>query len=351
MVEDVLVKCVPGVARLLIAGLIACHRAPPPTSGTSNDPALEAVLARWDRDEHPDLRAVIVRRGGAIIAERYFNGERADSLHDIRSAGKSITSLLVGIAIDRGAIAGVGVPLAAILPAAQTSAVAGASLEDLLTMRAGLDANDEDPGSPGNESRLDAAPDPVQFALSVPARSRPGERYVYNSLTAYVVGLAVEQATGEHLDELAGRALFGRLGITDWRWQRDTAGHTKGQGNLSLTARDVSKLGELVRQAGSYDGHRVIAEQWIRDSIAPRVRIDDVDPYADSYGYFWYTRTHRVRGRDVPVVFASGNGGNKIYVVPSYELVVAVTSSAYNRGYGQRRSQAILLAVLEALAP
>jgi len=79
------------------------------------------------------------------------------------------------------------------------------------------------------------------------------------------------------------------------------------------------------------------------------VAIGDADPYADGYGYLWYAKTHRVADRDVPVRFASGNGGNKIYIVPSYRLVVAITSSAYGRGYGQRRSQAILLAILAAL--
>jgi CubicO group peptidase (beta-lactamase class C family) len=81
------------------------------------------------------------------------------------------------------------------------------------------------------------------------------------------------------------------------------------------------------------------------------VAIADVDPYADTYGYYWYGKTHRVAGREVAVSFASGNGGNKIYVVPSYDMVVAITSRAYGRGHGQRRSEAILLALLAALAP
>ena len=335
----------------VIVCLAACGAPPSVPAASPEQPSIERVLARWDQDEHPDVRAVVVRRDGRIIAERYFHGERPDELHDVRSAGKSITSLLVGIAVDRGRIEGTGEVLAALLPAAQTSAIAGATLADLLTMRSGLDANDAEDSSPGNEARLDAAPDPVAFAVSVPAAARPGERYVYNSLTAYLVGLAVEHATGRPLDELAADALFGPLGITRWRWQRDLAGHTKGQGNLSLTARDFARLGELVLGGGSYEGRRVISERWIRDSLSPRVRIDAVDPYGDGYGYFWYTRTHHVGDRDVAVAFASGNGGNKIYVVPSLHLVVAITSSAYNRGWGQRRSQAILLAILAALAP
>jgi CubicO group peptidase (beta-lactamase class C family) len=214
----------------------ACQRPAPVGSGDAVTadgarPALDDVLARWDRDAHADLRAVVVRRAGTLVAERYYNGETPDGMTDVRSAGKSITALLAGIAIDRSLLAGVDARVDAVWPAARGSAIGGATLDDLLTMRAGLDASD-DVDSPGNEDRLDAAPDPVTFALAVPANARPGERYLYNSLTAYLTGLVVAHAAGQPLDELARDALFGPLGITTWRWQRDAAGRTKGQGNL-----------------------------------------------------------------------------------------------------------------------
>ena len=94
----------------------------------------------------------------------------------------------------------------------------------------------------------------------------------------------------------------------------------------------------------------MISENWIRDSLQAKVQTASVDPYADSYGYFWYYRSFDVDGVATVVHFASGNGGNKIYVVPDYDLVVAITSSAYNQGWGQRRSQDIVQAVLAALA-
>lgn len=344
---------VPFMLSALLA--LSCQRPAPVSTrdaaaGDAARSTLDEVLARWDRDEHADLLGVVVRRGGARVAERYYNGASREVLHDVRSAGKSITALLAGIAIDRGLIAGVGARVDTLWPAARGRAIASATFEDLLTMRAGLDASDDE-DSPGNEDRLDEAVDPVAFALAVPAKARPGERYLYNSLTAYLTGLIISHVAGQPLDELARDALFAPLGITQWRWQRDAAGRTKGQGNLSLTTRDLAVLGELVRQGGTYEGRRVISEGWIRAALAPRLPIADVDPYADSYGYYWYSKTHRVAGRDVAVSFASGNGGNKIYVVPSLELVVAITSRAYGRGYGQRRSEAILLAVLASLAP
>jgi CubicO group peptidase (beta-lactamase class C family) len=308
-----------------------------------------AVLSRWDREGPPDLRAVVVRRQGAVLAERYFNGERADTLHDVRSAGKSVTSLLVGAAIERGYIHDLRDLLGRYLPEAQAHPAGAIPLQHLLTMRSGLEADDDDPKSAGNEDRMEESADPLQFAVAVPLREPPGQRYVYNSLTAYLAGLAVERAASRPLDDFAREVLFTPLGITDWRWTRDRAGHTKGQGNLFLTARDFAKLGQVVLDRGVQGDRRVLPAGWIAEMLEPRVPIAQVDPYADSYGYFWYTRTHEIRDEKVTVSFASGNGGNKIYLVPSRSMVVAITASAYGRGYGQRRSQAILKDILAVL--
>ncbi|NYE59803.1 CubicO group peptidase (beta-lactamase class C family) [Duganella sp. 1224] len=303
---------------------------------------LEEVLARWDRDQHPDLRSVLVMRDGVIVAERYYNGETADTLHDIRSAGKSITALLVGAAADRGKLSPDG-RIDSYWPAAKGTALQGVTLDQVLTMRSGLAAFDEDPASPGNEDKLDEAADPIAFALAVPADATPGTRYRYNSLTSYVAGITIEQATGMDLEAFAREALFAPLGITRWQWLRDAAHHPKGQGNLFLRTRDLARIGQMVLDQGMYQGRRVISAAWLRAALAPRVAIGEVDRYADHYGYFWYQKTY---GNTV-VHFASGNGGNKIYVIPASRSVVVVTSSAYGKGYGQRRSAAILQAILD----
>ena len=307
-----------------------------------------AALARWDRDDHPDLKGVVVRVGGRVVAERYFNGENAEALHDMRSAGKSITSLLVGLARDRGLIRGLADPVERYLPEARGSAIGDVSLADVLTMRSGLAANDSVPESPGNEARLDDAHDPLAFLFSVPRAAPPGSVYQYNSLTAYTAGLVVERAAKVPEQDFARSVLFTPLEIDRFSWATDIAGHTKGQGNLSITARDMAKIGQMMLDDGQFEGKRVVSAAWVAESLTPRVTINSVDPYADGYGYFWYTKALNVGRETVKLHFASGNGGNKIYVVPSRHWVVAITSSAYNRGHGQRRSQDILLALLSA---
>ncbi len=315
------------------------------------DNKLETILAQWDQEEHKDLQSVLVQQDGKIVAERYYNGASADQLHDARSVGKSITSLLLGAAMDRGNIRSVSDPIWHYWPSSKGSAAGDATLAQVLSMRSGLAAFDEDATSPGNEDKLDVAPDPLAFMLSLPRETRPGTSYRYNSATAYLAGIVVEKATGQDLEAFARIALFKPLGITHWQWGRDVAGHPKGQGNLSLTARDLAKIGQLVLDKGLFQAQRVISATWIEAMLTPQVTIADVDNYADTYGYFWYAKTHTVKApmskaQPVPVFFASGNGGNKIYVIPSLHTVVVITSSAYGKGYGQRRSENILKAIL-----
>ena len=331
--------------------LLGCAATPVPVDAT--DEALNAVLANWDHDENPDLKAVVVMQDGRIVAERYFNGATSETLNDVRSAGKSITALLATIAVDRGLISSLSDPVQTYWPEATGSAIGDVRLGHVLTMRSGLAAFDGDTPSPGDEDLLDEAADPLAFTLAVPRADPPGTVYRYNSLTAYVAGIVIEKAAGESLSRFADETLFGPLGIDVWRWDTDLGGHTKGQGNLWLNARDFARIGEVVRAGGVYQGRRIVSEAGLEAMLQPRVTIppEADDPYADAYGYFLYAMTHAIGSRSVEVRFASGNGGNKIYIVPDRGLVIAVTSSAYGQGYGQRRSEAILMAILAADGP
>ena len=334
------------VKRLCVLLSLACLTG----LATAANVDINAVLARFDQDEHADLTSVLLMRDGRIVAERYYNGASADTLHDVRSAGKSITALLVGTAFDRGLVKP-GDTVDMHWKAARGSAAGALLLDSVLTMRSGLAAFDQDPDSPGNEDKMDEAPDTDKFILSVPSASAPGPQYRYNSLTSHIAAITVEKAVGQDLERYASEALFAPLGITRWQWQRDASGHPKGQGNLSLRTRDLAAIGQLVLDGGGVKGRRVISAAWLAMMLAPRVAIGEVDRYADHYGYFWYSKTQHVQGAPLLVHFASGNGGNKIYVVPSIRAVLVVTSRAYGKGYGQRRSEEILKAILAATTP
>jgi CubicO group peptidase (beta-lactamase class C family) len=318
---------------------------------TINAERLQALFLELQRDPARDLKGVVVSRRGCIVAERYFNGAGPQSLHDIRSAGKSFTATLVGIAIRQGLIDGVDAPIARYLPSDMPPAQQRIRVVDLLTMRAGLDSDDEDPDSAGNEDRLDESPAWLPFAYGVPMKDAPGERYVYSSLTAFLAGAMVEHASGMTLHAFARKHLFEPLGIADTQWRQGPQGEGVGQGNLRISARDMVRIGQLYLDGGEAGGQRLLDRAWVAQALSPIVAIADLDPYADGYGYMWYSKTWPREGGPVRVHFASGNGGNKIYLVPALDLVVAITSSAYGQGYGQRRSEQILLRLLDAIGP
>ena len=308
--------------------------------------SLQRLYAHLEGDEHHDLKGIAVLCKGKRVSEVHFNGDSAETLHDIRSATKSITATLMGIAIQRGLVHSVNDPIALYLPGLPRDGKQNITIHDLLTMRSGLAADDEDPLSPGNEDNLDKASDWLTAALAVPVKEPPGRTYLYCSLNAFLAGVIVSNAAKMPLEEFARVNLFNPLGIDRFDWLKAAGGQTKGQGNLSIRTRDLAAIGQMYLDHGLVQSKRVLDSEWIEQSWAKLVPISKSDPYADFYGYMWYSRDEPTGASPTPVHFASGNGGNKIYVVPSRNLVIAITSSAYGHGYGQRRSQSILLSIL-----
>ena len=119
-------------------------------------------------------------------------------------------------------------------------------------------------------------------------------------------------------------------------------------GNLYISALDFAKLGQLVINKGEWQGKRIISAAWINEISKKRFDISKEDPFADSYGYFWFIATKEINGKKYECVYASGNGGNLLFVVPDENLVVSLISSAYGQGYGHRRSRSIFDYVLRS---
>ena len=313
--------------------------------------ALDSLYSEVAGDPHHDLKGIVIVRDGRLISEHYFNGDSNATLHDIRSATKSVTSLLMGLVLQNGLVHSVDESISLYLPGLPKDGKEKIKIRDLLTMRSGLDADDGDPSSPGNENTLDQSTDWIRTVYSVPMKRAPGSLYLYCSINAFLAGAIIENVSRMPLDQFAKSNLFGPLGIENYAWRHVPIDRTTGQGNLSITTRDEAKIGELLLNDGIVNGKRILNHDWIASSLAKQVAISDSDPYADFYGYMWYTKGESVGAHKIEVHFASGNGGNKIYIIPSLRMVVAITSSAYGQTYGQRRSQDILLKILTATTP
>lgn len=295
-----------------------------------------AVVRGVEDGRYADLHGILLYRHGRLVLEEYFYGYDRDRPHQMRSATKSVVSALVGIAVGGGALAGEGEPVLARLPYAgyahphpQKQAL---TLGDVLTHRTGLACDDWDADSPGNESRVYTTDDWVKTFLDLPVVAERGTVARYCSAGVVTAGRMVERATGQPLPAYAQRVLFDPLGIRaeDVRWNFAlSAGNAGTFAQLHLRPRDMLKLGILFQQQGRWGGRQVVPAEWVRRSTARHTEIGDL-----GYGYYWWLQWLAVPTpagtRRVDVVAATGNGGQKIFLVPSLDVVAVFTGGAYN---------------------
>jgi CubicO group peptidase (beta-lactamase class C family) len=291
--------------------------------------AWRAVVDEIERRRLPiDQMALLV--DGRRVADLHLNGHGPRSLHDLRSATKSVTSLLVGLALQRGVTPGLDEPIGKLFaePWARGPA-ADLTLRDLLTMRTGLDCDDWDPASRGNEERMYRSGDWLRFLFELPRRGERGVTFSYCTAGVVLAGEVVARATGRALPAFAQEALFAPLGIVGARWQAAPLGVTDAGGHLMVTLDAMLSVGELMRQDGLWNGHRVLPDSWVRHSLEPVVRVDSSGRFSAAWmGLAWWLEP--VREGRVLSFQARGNGGQWIVVLPEFGAVVAFTGHAYN---------------------
>jgi CubicO group peptidase (beta-lactamase class C family) len=309
---------------------------------------LQAALEMIRDRAYTGVDSMVVARHGRLVAEGYFNGYARDTLHDLRSTGKSITSALAGIAIEQGLI-GVDDPLSQHIPQFERYDNMGVRKQGihvfhLLNMNSGLECNDWEPSSKGNEEKMYPTRDWVAFILDLPMAYDPGTAAQYCTGGVVVLGHIISLRSGMALDAYANAYLFGPLGIRDSGWRRSPDGAATGGGGLRLKPRDAAKFGQLYLDGGSWNGVRVVPAAWVQLS---QQRVNTLG--RDRYGYLWWKRSFSRAGGNVESFFTSGNGGNYIFVIPSLELVVVFTGSNYNSTLGDQPFSILADRVLPAV--
>ena len=275
-----------------------------------------AELLGYVRTEGLPLHNLLLIRRGQLILDASLYPYSPEGLHDVASVTKSITSALVGIAIDKGLIESVSQPVVSLLPAAvrgkpdaQRQAM---TVESLLTMTSGLDCGLE----PGERelAAMRRTADWAAFALNLPMRAAPGTRYAYCSCNNHLLSAILSERTGGSALAFARTHLFDPLGISTASWPADGHGRSHGWGDLHLLPKDLAKIGELYRNGGTWKGRRILSESWVRQSTRPLVRVRA----GVGYGYSWWINTART-----PAIYeAVGRGGQRVAVVPDKELVI-----------------------------
>lgn len=298
-----------------------------------------------------DFRALVVIRNNKLAVEQYFNTYWRETIHDVRSAGKGITALLLGIAIDKGLIKSTEQSINDFFPIDITDASyenrRSIRISHLLNMSSGLHADDNDDNAPGNTANWILKENWVDFAMSLPRSFKPGEKYVYTDICSMLIGAIIEKTSGQKLSEFARKNLFEPLGIREYYWYTAPNGSTGPMGNLYLSALDFARIGMVVANKGEWQGKKIVSASWIKEICSTKFDISREGPFASGYGNFWFKVTKKVSGKSYDCVFASGNGGNVLMVVPSENLVVSLLSSAY--GGGHTRTHNIIESVLRSL--
>lgn len=320
--------------RYLIAAMMAFRLSTAVTAAPVDD-----IAAKMRAGDYKGITGMMVSKDGALLTEAYAPGYGADKRHDIRSATKSITALLVGELIEDGSLKSVRTKLSKILPEDFTHMPKGEprrniTVEDALTMRTGLACNDWVPASVGQEDKMYKTRDWGAFFLNLPMAHERGEHFSYCTGGVVYLGRVIEKLSGMPVPDYAEERLFGPMGITGAKWEQTPKGHTDTGGHLRLTLSDLHRIGTLV----SNGGEGLVDPKWLEDATSEKTGIYE---RPERYGYLWWLNGGEVKGQPVSLIYAHGNGGNFIFYVPELSLVAAFTG----KNYGDR-SQFIPVQIL-----
>jgi CubicO group peptidase (beta-lactamase class C family) len=301
-----------------------------------------------------NVHGIVVARNGKLVFEEYFSGEEMDirgqtvlyvqktfdrnTPHFLASASKSVTSLLIGIALDKGTLPGVDRTMFSFFPEYAnlgTPQKNSITISHMLTMSSGIPW---DEGYPFDDPRNDlvsmvGSQDPIGFVLAKQLTASPGVQFLYNSGTTNLLGEIVRRKSGQILNNFADQYLFAPLGIASHTWvgcaqKPDVALASSG---LYITPREMAKIGQVCLQKGVWNGNRIVSENWVNESTLQHIQVpanqNPMPKLITGYGFQWWLGTFATGNSSV--YFAAGLGGQYIFVFPSKDMVVVMTGGAY----------------------
>ncbi|WP_183575589.1 serine hydrolase domain-containing protein [Mucilaginibacter sp. X5P1] len=279
---------------------------------------------------YPNIHSVLIVKNGKLVFEEYFYEYDDKKSHELRSASKSFTSALVGIAIDKGLIKSINDPMISYLPGYNYNnpdpRKKAITIKNLLTQQSGLACYDYDPKSPGNEVKMYPTKDWIKFMLDLPMAGDPGKAAFYCSGNVMLLDRIVENVSHQSLHDFARENLFDKLGISDFKldFVPDYT-HEDDYGQVRLTSRDMAKFGLLYLNDGVWGGKQIISQEYVRQSLSKHSVVDDLN-----YGYLWWCEDLTANGIVYKGIAAKGNGGQRIFIWPEQNMVAVITAGNYN---------------------
>ena len=301
-----------------------------------------------------NIHGLIVLRDGKRVIERYFEGPdrargvgdigtvtfTAETPHDLRSCSKSIVALLYGIAHAQGKVPAPEAPLLAAFPEYADLASperARLTVAHALTMTMGTDWDESslpysDPRN--SEIAMDEAADRYRYILARPVVETPGAHWTYCGGATAVLARLIAKGSGQSLHDFARAHLFDPLGLGPTQWAAGADGEPFAASGARMTLRDFARIGALMLSGGRWDGRELIPADWIRRCTTPAVSADELR----RYGYQWFLLDVAfgkpkgwAAGRLERMWMAQGEGGQRLYIIPALQLVIAVTAGNYER--------------------
>ena len=319
------------------------------TVGMSVEPLKNLMEIQLNRDDH-EIHCILVIKDGLLVFEEYFAGHdfdlntwnyhgkwinfNRDTRHNLHSVTKSITSTLLGIAIDNGFIAGVGEKVYDFFPdydSLRTEMKDRILLSHLLNMRAGWEWNETDVEVTSSEStyiQMLFSDDPLGYVLGRPMEAEPGTLFDYSGGVTNVLGQVIERSVTTDFENFADQYLFNPLGITNRSWCYFPSGMILVSGDLHIRPRDMAKIGYLFINNGKWQESQVVSPDWVNEATQRRVDLPDLGG-PDGYGYHWWFQTFTVEGVMLDSFRADGWGGQLILMLPDLNMVVVFTGANY----------------------
>lgn len=295
-----------------------------------------SMVKNLQSNEYNRIRSILIARNNKLVMEAYFNGWNRTRKQDLRSATKSFTSALMGIALDKGIVNSVDEKVISFFPEYESIGNWDArkdemTIRDFLRMRTGLQCNDWSGHSPGNEEKMYETHDWVKFILDLPVLKSEEPIYSYCTGAPVTLGAIISNASGKTIPEFAHENLFSPLGIEEYAWEYMPNGRADTGGHLHLRPRDMLKFGLLYLNNGEWNGRSLISSEWVAESTQPNGSVPGAG--STQYAYLWWCNSWDVEGKIINTYFANGNGGQMIFVLKEVDMVIVFTGGAYNTDF------------------
>ena len=270
-----------------------------------------------------NLTSLVVFHKDTIIKEAFYGTGGADVRQSVRSVTKSVMSILIGIAIDKGFLTSVDQTLGEFIDTSIytiTPEKSAIKISHLLSMTGGFEWN-ELTASGYNDWAL--ADNQVQYLLDKPLIAEPGQLFTYNSAGTHLLSYIITKVSGMSTYEFSLQYLFNPIDIEEVDWYIDKQGYCNGGAGLIFTPHDMIRIGQLVLNQGVYNGKSIIPSDYINNSVLSKISTGNTMNFASGYGYCWWLG----QKEEVNYIFANGHGGQFIVIVPSLELIVVATNN------------------------